>query len=192
MRSTNALRKRVSHFLLRIFAFFIIEPRVISGRWRIRDNAKSLLKPHLLELFSQYENAGNFFKTNKTCLRCPGGQTACCGGSYTRFDVYDHLGQIIADVDSPIAWGYRLYPFGSYKKNACSLGVCHFLVVGEGCSLKYKLRPGICVYSVCDKAAYNLTKEQKEFLERLNFQINRVRWKMVFSLILSGLEKVNK
>lgn len=184
--------KKINHFFLRFLAFSFLQPIFHSGRWQLCPKVKKKLKPHVLELFAEYEKVCDFFRKSGICMRCSGNTTACCGGSYNRFNVFDYLIHVIAEVDKPIPWGYKLYPFNSSKKNFCNSGICDYLVIGKGCSLPQRMRPAMCIWGICNKVENDLTPEQRIFLDRFRNHVDKIQWNIVFSVICNGLERCHR
>jgi hypothetical protein len=175
--------QRVGHLLLRGVAFYLLEPKFRRG-YEMQLQAVERLKPALKELSEACEDARQFFAGMDMCRACPGG---CCGGNFSRYTVFDHISRVVANVEEPLEWGYRLYPFSSYERNRREDGWCMAFVQGKGCSIAYSLRPAICVWGFCGKMEAELDASRKAFLNDLRRRIDRIHWTYVRVLVFGGI-----
>ncbi len=180
--------EKTSRLSLSLIAYYILEPKFRSGKWRMTGECKERLRRRLNGLHtSSYMQAQRFFTGLKMCPDCPG---ACCYGNYNRFTVFDHIGHLVSGMANPPEWGYRLYPMRSYALNRVDEGICPCLAEGQGCKISYVFRPTICIWWICDRMENIFDREQKEFIKRLRAEIEKAHWRFVLELLSRGMEKV--
>lgn len=160
---------RINFFLLRLFAFYILERMDIK---------KPKRNPRLLgRLYTVYEKAGNI-----ECLKCG----KCCRGGHGRFTVYDHIAHLMAGVN--YKWEFKLYPFRPDIKNYKE-GICRYLG-NNGCIIPYKFRPYICAMSFCDGkklAPWKATDEERKTISEVKREIGRIHWRFLIGILSSNI-----
>ena len=179
------LNAKFKGFILKIIAYYILEPRFRSGKWQIRKDCLESLRPDIKRLYALFDKAQDFFVNLNICSRCSG---SCCYGAYNRFTVYDYIAGLINGSGTTLEWRYRLHPLWSYALNRVDKGICSYFVEGKGCSLGYTRRPAICILFYCDIIAKALTNKQRQFLIQLKHDIDDVHWKFA-KVLLSGCMK---
>ena len=185
--SQTTLLDKLSHFGLRLCAFYWLAPRLRSGRWRISARAVERLRPTVPELSGVYDSAQEFFRDEVgMCQTC---HVGCCGGAFDRFCVYDHISQVIAGNPNPPLWGYRLHLVHSYQKNRVREGWCRHYDPARGCVLNYRLRPSMCVWFSCSRMREILDADKLDAVRRLRRRFDRVQWRYARVLIFGGLER---
>ena len=182
---------KLNSFILNTIAYLILEPMLLYGKWKIREDARRRLTTNLKKIIAIYDDAQAFFKQIDMCSTCTA--PSCCTGAYNRFTVYDHISHLVAGLKDPPNWGYRLHPTSSYAINRIDKGICLFLIEGTGCSLDFHIRPALCVWEInCTPMQLQLNNEEKRFAENIRVRIQRAYWTYVRVLLLGGLERVEE
>jgi len=147
----------IGHFLLRLIAWGILEPRIRRGAFLSPETLADLQQPLKL-LRDTCAQAQVFFEELNLCRTCPAG---CCGGDFSRFTVYDHIFHVAAGIAHPPGWGYRLFPVPRLRRHPSGKGMCGLFQDGKGCVLPYEIRPGLCVWWTCSRMNERLGKAEK-------------------------------
>ncbi|MBN2302107.1 MAG: hypothetical protein JXN60_06265 [Lentisphaerae bacterium] len=175
-----------ARLLLNLLTCFVLEPKFLSGEWRIKEDALAGLKSIKRERDLIYGRMFSIFHHLNVCRNC---HATCCAGQYDRFTVFDHISDLASGSDASRPWGFRIRPVGSYAWNRDDTGVCQYFVEGKGCRLAVIERPEICVSYVCGRMREAMTDEQRSEIARLTNMLRGIRWKYIRVLLMGGMEK---
>jgi hypothetical protein len=178
--------RRVYHLALRSMAWFILEPRLLSSRWEVRESALDRLRPDVDKLYEANDRAYQVFAKLNVCIPCGG---ICCVGDFSRLTVYDHVVHLVAGMPDPPRWTYRLHPFHSAAYNHTKEGICPDLVKGTGCKFPPRLRPANCVLWVCPVMEPVMTAECWDVMREVRRVYDRVQWRIAILLALGGMRR---
>lgn len=182
-------RDKIRRLALRVIAYFVLEPALLSGRWRIRLGVLGELSEVGARQRLIYREVEDFFCHVDLCKRCG---ADCCTGAFDRFSVYDRIGHMVLGLGSEYGWGYRLKPFGSYAFNRRDEGWCRGFVTGKGCRYPYEARPSVCVWWVCARMRAGFGDKEVRFLARVRREMDEVHWAYAMKLLFGGLERVER
>ena len=177
---------KISHFLLYVITYFILEPRLKSGKWKVREKTLASLRPQYSKLCAAYDRAQLIFKRLDLCRSCGG---ECCYGDYNRFSIYDHISHLVSCMGNPPEWSYKLHPLRSHVLNRSDEGVCSHFIPGKGCRFSCGQRPSVCLWWTCEKMDKLLTGGDKRLLRNIRHGIDSVHWIYARSLLFGGMER---
>ena len=173
----------IRHFLLRLIAWGILEPRIRRGAVLSPETLADLQQPLKL-LRDTCAQAQVFFEELNLCRTCPAG---CCGGDFSRFTVYDHIFHVAAGIAHPPGWGYRLFPVPRLRRHPSGKGMCGFFQHGKGCVLPYEIRPGLCVWWTCSRMNERFGKAEKARVMAIRHGFDAAYWEAAKILLRNGL-----
>ena len=176
---------RISYFLLRCIAFFILQPMLIKAKGHVRQRSIRRITEYLPILQDNAIKAQQLFRDiHVDCASCTAN---CCKGGFDRFTIYDHITDVLHQGEEYRQWSFRLTPFKPKKANLKRMDEGCPYIGPKGCVLPYPDRPVRCMYEDCSKIRSVIKKGQRAKLKSIRRTFNKVHFIYAMHLLAGGI-----